>query len=498
MPQGVAEAAEEPDALAPPAEDGGSATVGHPVVATSVASAAPSVASAELPDCTDFVTLQLPEGSAQEDAETLKEYVVVQDPKLVLIPNFVSAAEVHHLLDLAYAQSAWVPSVVWRGGNPTSRKSDSCMLQSSQTPVVEAIERRAAQIAGVPVEQVERLNIVRYTPGQYFDAHHDGRNRPSTVFVYLNDVEEGGETRFTKIGYQVKPRKGCAAFWNNLDANGDMDWRLTHQGMPPASGIKYGMNCFICKTPRGALSEWPGHENTGHVMDEWWSRTSLGVREIRELNIRRLAERQLSPDEFAAATGEAACDMVERALNLIEVCKQPWFAVIPAFLEPDEIESILAGCPMEGCDGWERAHASADRGTSEFFRVESDRTIEERLADVLEVDVNLVERIVVERHLPGQYVFERHSGPERRFTALVYMSDVGSCEDGMTDFKHCSFQFRPMQGAALLWRNWTPNGQFDKRLKQTEMPLAGVTRYHLLCHVRVADAGGAITSDGAA
>ena len=70
------------------------------------------------------------------------------------------------------------------------------------------------------------LMCARYAPGQFFKQHHDGRFRPITVFIYLNDVAPcgGGETFFPELNlkalaflssshlpFQVVPRKGCAA-----------------------------------------------------------------------------------------------------------------------------------------------------------------------------------------------------------------------------------------------------------------------------------------------
>merc|ERR1712083_925299 len=79
--------------------------------------------------------------------------------------------------------------------------------------------------------------------------------------------------------------------------------------------------------------------------------------------------------------------------------------------------------------------------------------LSDRLAAMLDVPVERFEEAFIERYLPGQFTFERHAGPGRAFTALVYLNEVpAGCEDGMTDFKYSSFQFRPdLTGAALIW-----------------------------------------------
>jgi len=456
-------------------------------------------------------TLQPPEAAViearnrqgEDVPSTIRSFAVLNDPKLSMAPGFVSDAEIQHLLELAEACQGWVPSVVWRGGDARSRKSDSFMLRSAQTPVVEAIELRVAAFAGVPVEHVERLNLLRYTPDQFYSVHHDGRSRPKTVFIYLNDVEEGGETRFPRLGIQLKPIKGCAALWSNLLPNGCMDSRMEHEGLPPKRGLKYALNCFICRTQRGAANEWPGLENTGNVMESWWTRSSVGVREIRELSFRKLAEAHLPPEDFRALAGNAA-DPEEaavqegeregRGISMIEICNSPWISIIPGLLDPCEVCSILSLCKNRPEQEWQLAHRDPRLGTSETvplasFAPEHAREVVERFAELLGVDPSSVEEPDLERFLPGQFVFERHGGMQRSHSAVVYLTEVpSSLEDGMTDLKHTTFQFRPdLAGTAAVWRNHLSNAEgerLDDRLRLTEMPFERA-RYHVTCHVRM-------------
>ena len=37
-----------------------------------------------------------------------------------------------------------------------------------------------------------------------------------TFFLYLSDVEEGGETHFPLLGISVKPKKGKALLWPSV------------------------------------------------------------------------------------------------------------------------------------------------------------------------------------------------------------------------------------------------------------------------------------------
>ena len=85
------------------------------------------------------------------------------------------------------------------------------------------------------------LNILKYFPGNYFKPHTDGvyfdpeGNRSKiTVQIYLNDVEEGGETNFfdsnNNLVYSLKPKKGTVAFF---------DHTIMHEGAEVKKGVKY-------------------------------------------------------------------------------------------------------------------------------------------------------------------------------------------------------------------------------------------------------------------
>ena len=90
---------------------------------------------------------------------------------------------------------------------------------------------RIANVTQVPIENFENFQILRYLPGQYYRTHHDmseNDNRLAsgpriyTFFLYLSDVEEGGETEFplikrpSGISVKVKPTRGTALVWPSV------------------------------------------------------------------------------------------------------------------------------------------------------------------------------------------------------------------------------------------------------------------------------------------
>ena len=68
-----------------------------------------------------------------------------------------------------------------------------------------------------------------------------------TFFLYLSDVEEGGETNFPRLNLSVKPRKGKAVLWPSV-LNEDptkQDTRTDHGSLPVIKGTKYAANSWI-------------------------------------------------------------------------------------------------------------------------------------------------------------------------------------------------------------------------------------------------------------
>ncbi|GAX11652.1 hypothetical protein FisN_7Lh012 [Fistulifera solaris] len=90
----------------------------------------------------------------------------------------------------------------------------------------------------------EAPTIIRYEPGQLLAPHYDanfsaatedanrGGQTLATLLVYLNNVPQGGATRFGKLDLMVQPTRGDALLFFPADANGCFDERTEHEGCP--------------------------------------------------------------------------------------------------------------------------------------------------------------------------------------------------------------------------------------------------------------------------
>tara|TARA_E500000331_G_C16992325_1_gene598335 strand:+ start:60 stop:647 length:588 start_codon:yes stop_codon:yes gene_type:complete len=80
--------------------------------------------------------------------------------------------------------------------------------------------------------------IQKTKPSEGYHVWHDensnygDKERLLAWMIYLNDVEEGGETEFLYQQKRFKPKKNVALIWPG-------SWPWLHRGNPPISGDKY-------------------------------------------------------------------------------------------------------------------------------------------------------------------------------------------------------------------------------------------------------------------
>lgn len=86
--------------------------------------------------------------------------------------------------------------------------------------------------------KIYTVKIQRTLPKQGYhvwhfeDASRIQRDRLLTFIVYLNDVEEGGETEFLYLSKRIKPVTGRVVLWPS-------GFTHTHRGNPPLKDTKY-------------------------------------------------------------------------------------------------------------------------------------------------------------------------------------------------------------------------------------------------------------------
>ena len=122
-------------------------------------------------------------------------------------------------------------------------------------PMVHALTMRMLSVTGLPYNNAEYFQVLKYEPGQFYKVHHDQNSPQSsywgprmyTFFMYLNDESDGGETHFPRLNISVKPKRGRALLWPSvLDSDPNArDDRTEHEAVKVSAGIKFAANYWL-------------------------------------------------------------------------------------------------------------------------------------------------------------------------------------------------------------------------------------------------------------
>ncbi|WP_121665098.1 2OG-Fe(II) oxygenase [Metabacillus litoralis] len=181
------------------------------------------------------------------DDREIKIIARLEEPLIAILGNVLSDEECDELIRLS--KDRMRRSKI---GNSREldelRTSSSMFFQDGENELVTRIEKRASQIMNIPYEHGEGLQILNYQIGQEYKEHYDyfaSASRPvsnpriSTLVMYLNDVEEGGETYFPKLNFSVSPQKGMAVYFEYFYDNQTLNELTLHGGAPVIVGDKW-------------------------------------------------------------------------------------------------------------------------------------------------------------------------------------------------------------------------------------------------------------------
>jgi prolyl 4-hydroxylase len=237
-------------------------------------------------------------------------------PRVFRLHNFVSDAETDAMMARAKKlglerSTGGLQKQGKEGENQGEQIADrtSTNAWDTSSPLAIKIKKRAFEILRMVYvdDWSDGLQVVKYEPSQFYNSHTDwfdlgaspnwnwdpargGVNRFATVFLYLNDVELGGETVFPKstqtmpandyrvddfnrivdellpingtahklahlcrTGFRVPPKRGDAILFYNQLPGGAVDHASLHGACPVIEGEKWGANLWIwnaqCWTP---------------------------------------------------------------------------------------------------------------------------------------------------------------------------------------------------------------------------------------------------------
>jgi len=191
-----------------------------------------------------------------------------EKPWILTIDDFLTDAESSFLIgqgekygfDRSEIDLDWIADLAMDSSGEIDKERTSsgtfCDDECALDPVTQRITQRINGLTGIPTGNLEHLQLVKYGIGDQYGEHHDTvdfwadtfcGHRILTIFLYLNEPERGGETRFPVLNLGVKPKKGMALLWPSVldsDLNLIDEWTW-HQAMPVLEGQKYAANAWF-------------------------------------------------------------------------------------------------------------------------------------------------------------------------------------------------------------------------------------------------------------
>merc|ERR1712187_399103 len=195
--------------------------------------------------------------------------VLSEDPWVLKFPHLLDDEEIEFLLDTKSFGLDWKEASD-TGALDEHGRHKKVFSSSRSTGVIwcnhhchthgtaARIRHKIGELTRTHPNYFESFQFLRYNEGQYYKPHHDAssikrnpfdasKHRIYTFFLYLNDVQDGGETTFPQLGLRVKPSRGSALLWPSVknDDPWQIDHRTQHSAEPVKSGVKYSMNIWI-------------------------------------------------------------------------------------------------------------------------------------------------------------------------------------------------------------------------------------------------------------
>ncbi|RKP47889.1 2OG-Fe(II) oxygenase [Cohnella endophytica] len=169
----------------------------------------------------------------------------IDEPLILILENVLSSVECDALVDLAKNRlerakigKSHVVSEI--------RTSSSMFFEESENELIQKIETRVSDLMNIPISHAEPLQILHYNVGDQYQPHFDYftsanvvNNRISTLVMYLNDVEAGGETHFPSLRLSVTPKKGSAVYFEYFYSDHLLNEHTLHAGNPVVVGEKW-------------------------------------------------------------------------------------------------------------------------------------------------------------------------------------------------------------------------------------------------------------------
>jgi prolyl 4-hydroxylase len=191
------------------------------------------------------------------DDQTITVRLRIKQPEIILLEGVLSQDECDELVRRAEAKlnpSTTIDPATGEAKIIQNRTSYGTYFHLEEDGFIAKLDRRLAHLANWPLDHAEGIQILNYRQGGEYKPHFDffppeeagstvhtaqGGQRVATIVMYLNDVEEGGETIFPKLSLSIPARKGDAVYFAYCNSQGQVDRLTLHGGAPVLKDQKW-------------------------------------------------------------------------------------------------------------------------------------------------------------------------------------------------------------------------------------------------------------------
>lgn len=216
-----------------------------------------------------YESSRLPPGNVMvTEGRTVRVLARLKQPEVVVFGGLLSDDECDELIRLSkpkLIRSTTVDPATGQSLVIDRRTSSGTFFHLEENDFITRLDRRLAEVTRWPVDHSEGLQILHYQDGGEYRPHfdcfppadagsathtRDGGQRIGTVVMYLNNVDEGGETIFPEIGLTVAPRRGNAVYFGYCNSRNQVDPSTLHGGAPVRRGEKWIATTWLRKEQR--------------------------------------------------------------------------------------------------------------------------------------------------------------------------------------------------------------------------------------------------------
>ena len=193
--------------------------------------------------------------------------LISENPKIYTIDNILTDEECQHFINLSKDKFGRALVTTDDGSVVSKQRSgQNYWMCHDHDEIVFKVAKKISELVNYPLENAEKFQIIYYSKTQEYHSHYDGwlfnksetttrcllqgGQRMITALVYLNDVESGGETRFSNLNISVSPKKGrILVFHNCHEGTNIINPMSEHAGTPVKKGEKYAFNLWFRQQP---------------------------------------------------------------------------------------------------------------------------------------------------------------------------------------------------------------------------------------------------------